>query len=104
MRYRANYQRRRRTWLRTSGNLKKHKMSTEKAKRETLISNIGFFQMKLQTAVLQPVERLDKHTTEELQAIHDGLAGQFQAAGLDQSQGPIKFVYDKIVAELNKAN
>mgnify|MGYP003395012260 CR=1 FL=1 len=75
-------------------------MSTELAKRETLISNIGFFEMKLGYKTDFGV--LDRYKTENLQRIHNERALEFQKSGLDTSQVPMKYVCARILETLKQ--
>ena len=78
-------------------------MSTELAKRETLISNIGFFEIKLEKDITS-VASLHRYSMQSLQRLHDNLSAQYTHTDeYIKLQKPAKFIYDKIVAEL-KAN
>lgn len=74
-------------------------MSTELAKRETLISNIGFFETKFKQP-LTSVAVLQRYSLEALQEFHDNLAKKFQGSEFDKTNGGAKMVAEKILKEI----
>lgn len=76
-------------------------MSKELAERETLISNILFFQMKLNKRNVVTGERLNQYSAGALQRLHDVLAHEFKGSEHDKTDGPAKVIYDKMIKEVN---